>query len=75
MSGIVNVVTDHDEINEANNLMKIKLGIIDESRTVDYYCPPNLRRMYKLTVAEMWVNTRKFENNQWIDIRSEVTKM
>ena len=71
MDGFVEIVQDINEIKIIDDLMKKKLNIEDD-RPPEYYCHPNLKRIYKFTCKNMWVNTLILKNDQWIDIRENI---
>ena len=68
MSGSVGMLSNHDQIKIADDLMKIKLNINDD-RTSNYYCEPNPRRIYQFTPNKVWINMRILNKDQWVDER------
>lgn len=72
MTGTAGMVVNHDEIKCVDEIMRVKCHS-DQFRSVDYYCQPNSRRIYKFTPSKSWINTRKMQTNQLIDQRLYIT--
>lgn len=68
MTGTSKVVVDSNEIESADEMLRIKCNS-KEIRTASYYATPHPRRIYKFTPRECWINTQEIQDNQLIDKR------